>query len=151
MGKCPRGWDVCTNRKSISHPTGEQLVQMMNDKVDEVIRKGAEKLHTLEGGERLKKIEHDPTKIEMDPGDRITLTLGEETYTPGSGGSFTVGPIQLSVTVREGENNDDAYLRAYYAASLMFEHQLEFKKREFFARTKEVNEKCQEESQSLSR
>ncbi len=191
MGKCPRGWDVCTNRKSISYPSGEQLVQMMDDQVDEVIRKGTEKLRTLTqvmrlpddsinncslkhgdeeegcqicGGhcpDKKRLVEEVVSKFTvgtgLDPGDLIEVTIGQETFTPGTGGSFTVGPITVKTVVRPrnhdigSESSQQAYTRARTEASLMFETEYQLKRNEFFTRTKEVNEKCQEESQSLSR
>ncbi len=147
MGKCPRGWTVCTQileRKSIST---EQLVSAMNErvdaaflKIDPLIRGGASDLFS--NG--------------LDPGDLVEVTIGHEEFTPGIGGSFTVGPITVKTVVRPGdaslgkkrETAQEAYTRARSEASIMFEAEYQIKRKEFFDRVKEVNSLCQDVSQS---
>lgn len=83
---------------------------------------------------------------ELSVGEEIAYTAGAETYSPSQGGSFTVGPIAVSVRVQEsmGEDGDaesaaEAYARARNVAAVMFETEFELKRQEFFKRSKELN------------
>ncbi len=47
------------------------------------------------------------------PGDQLTITLGQELYSPVKYFTFTVGPFAATVTVRPDESGADAAMRCY--------------------------------------
>lgn len=68
----------------------------------------------------------------LDPGDKLTVTLGAETFAPVAYNSFTVGPFSTTVTVREGEGVEDAYMRAHHILSQLFEVEFKLKRKQYF-------------------
>lgn len=66
-----------------------------------------------------------------DPGDFVTVTIGKESFCPVKYNGFDVGPIAVSVTVREGETHAGAYRRARLAASVLFEAEFDLRVEEF--------------------
>jgi hypothetical protein len=127
-----------------------QIFSDINKKTDEILSRGKERLSEIDNKKHT-------IPNELDPGDLIEVTIGQETFAPGTGGSFTVGPITVKTVVRppkhvglKAETCDEAFIRAQYVASLMFEAEFELKQRAYFERVKEVNQRCQDESQSLS-
>lgn len=64
-------------------------------------------------------------------GDTITLTKGREVLQPFSYNVFEVGPIALTVHIREGESFADAYVRASVALEELFEAEFEIRLKSF--------------------
>ncbi len=77
----------------------------------------------------------------LDPGDKLTITLGQESFAPVAYNSFTVGPYSTTVTVRKGEGVEDAYLRAYQILSQIFEVEFKLKRKQYFQHLGESGER----------
>lgn len=48
----------------------------------------------------------------VDAGDLLTVTMGKETFFPEKFNGFDVGPLTVSVTIRNGESAAKAWVRA---------------------------------------
>lgn len=78
--------------------------------------------------------------LNVDPGDKLTFTIGAETYAPVPYNTFTVGPFSATVTVRKGEDLAETYMRAYRFLATVFEAELVLKKKHFWDRMAEAGE-----------
>lgn len=78
---------------------------------------------------------------DLDAGDVLTVTLGEEHYMPIKYHGFKVGPIAVQVRMREGEGIDDLLLRAHRVLDVMFEAEFDLKRKQFWERVAEAAEK----------
>jgi len=66
-----------------------------------------------------------------DPGDVITVTRGAERYCPVKYNGFDVGPVSVTVTVREGESHAEAYMRATATCDVLMQVEFDIKLKEF--------------------
>ena len=74
---------------------------------------------------------------DLDEGDKITVTAGAERYTPVLNNGFDVGPVSVTVTLRQGEGIDEFFLRAHRFLDVAFEAEFALKRRQFWARLNE--------------
>ena len=51
--------------------------------------------------------------IDFHPGDHLTITIGQELYSPIKYATFTVGPFAATVVVRPNETGAQAAMRCY--------------------------------------
>lgn len=51
--------------------------------------------------------------VDLRPGERLTVRLGAELFSPVKYNTFEVGGFAAEVIVREDETGEDAFLRAY--------------------------------------
>lgn len=70
-------------------------------------------------------------KIDLRPGETLTVTIGQETFKPLDYHSFSVGPIVVGITIQPGETAEQAYSRARIAAETLFEAEFELKVKSF--------------------
>lgn len=63
----------------------------------------------------------------LDPGDKVTFTVGAETFTPVPYFSFTVGPFAATVSLRKDEGVEDMVMRVYKFLIGMFEIEFDMK------------------------
>ena len=68
-----------------------------------------------------------PVEGDLDVGDTLHVTIGQETFSPEKYTTFTVGPIGTTVKIRQGETVADAYARAHRLAALAFDAEFEIK------------------------
>lgn len=70
----------------------------------------------------------DDLEIPAEPGTEITVTWGEETFSPVQYNSFRIGGHSIKVTVQPGETALDAFKRGWgileQAAQVMFDDKL---------------------------
>lgn len=85
------------------------------------------------------KIDFNPLKEGLSAGDRVEVTVGRQVFNPEKYCSFEVGPVRVSVTVREGESGAEAYVRASTAAQTMFESEYQIT-RDLMAKRLKENE-----------
>ncbi len=71
---------------------------------------------------------------DLDEGDSFTITHGKEVFSPVRFHVYEVGPISVTVTLRNGEGLDEAYARARRFLEIAFIAEFQLKQRDFFAR-----------------
>ncbi len=76
----------------------------------------------------------------MDVGDAYVYTVGKETFFPVKCQGYEVGPIQVTVHLREGEGLEDMVKRAAQFANQVWEAEFSIKKKQFFQRLAESGE-----------
>ena len=72
-------------------------------------------------------------------GDTFTLTSGREVYPMGDGGLLEIGPLQATVTVREGESPPAAYERARGLVEVLYQAEFQIKVSAYKQRKKELD------------
>lgn len=75
------------------------------------------------------------------PGDRFTVTAGQEKFSPVKYHSFDVGPVTFETTVGPGEDAAAAYARASSVAHAMFEAEFQLKRADYWRRLGQVEPK----------
>lgn len=70
--------------------------------------------------------------------DKISVTAGQETFSPIPYHSFTIGPVTIETTIADGETMEQAYERAYALAAKLLKSQYEPKLEEFFELQKQA-------------
>ncbi len=77
----------------------------------------------------------------MGEGDKVTYTMGQESFAPVSYNSFTVGPFSATTTIRKGETGEDAYYRCFKYLIQVFEVEFKLKKKMYFEHLGESGER----------
>jgi hypothetical protein len=71
-------------------------------------------------------------------GDTLTVTIGSETFCPVKYHPYVVGPLSVSVRVREGESGFDAYQRAREFLTKLVQVEFEVRTKEMFGRIRQA-------------
>lgn len=72
-------------------------------------------------------------------GDVLSFTSGRECYPMGNGGFVEVGPISVTLLVREGERPEQAYQRARALVEVLMQAEFALKKNSYAGRLKELH------------